>query len=212
MCLISYIEHRCPSSDKCKFLALGKWRGKLKQEDIPTPYMRLTDTLDMVGVQLTATWSSTRQKNGNLLQTKVSNLTGAWKTGKFMPLTSRPFSINSFALSKVWFRCCTVNLREGDFNSINSSIKRWLYADLLLKPEVMVLYRPLDQEGLGLTSVKHKSLACLIRTFLELATKGAIRGKKIGVFGTRPQSPDPLPPPSVFGTNGGEFFFKYVNR
>ena len=29
-----------------------KWRKNLKQEDIPMPYMRITDTLDMVGVQL----------------------------------------------------------------------------------------------------------------------------------------------------------------
>ena len=40
--------HRDPLSQKCKFLPLGKWRKNLKQEDIPTPYMRLTDTLDMV--------------------------------------------------------------------------------------------------------------------------------------------------------------------
>ena len=46
--------HPDPASNKCKFLALGRWRQELKQEDIPTSYMRLTDTLDMVGVQLTA--------------------------------------------------------------------------------------------------------------------------------------------------------------
>ena len=41
--------HRDPASNKCKFLPLGKWRKELQQEMIPTPYMRLTDTLDMVG-------------------------------------------------------------------------------------------------------------------------------------------------------------------
>ena len=44
--------HRDPLTQKCKFLPLGNWRQQLKQEDIPTPYMKLTDTLDMVGVQL----------------------------------------------------------------------------------------------------------------------------------------------------------------
>ena len=62
--------HRDPLSNKCKFLPLGKWRGKLNQEDIPTPYMRLTDTLDMVGVQLCSTWTNTRRKNGEMLQQK----------------------------------------------------------------------------------------------------------------------------------------------
>ena len=93
--------HRDPRSNKCKFLPLGKWRGELKQEDIPTPYMILTDTLDMVGVQLSATWRQSRKKNGDNLKEKISLITGSWRTGKFMPLTSRPFSINTYALSKV---------------------------------------------------------------------------------------------------------------
>ena len=91
--------HRDPLSNKCKFLPLGKWRGKLNQEDIPTPYMRLTDTLDMVGVQLCSTWTNTRRKNGEMLQQKVSILSRSWRSGKFMPLSLRPYSANSFALS-----------------------------------------------------------------------------------------------------------------
>ena len=131
----SYISTYSTATEKCKFLALGRWKGELRQTDIPTPYMRLTDTLDMVGVQLCASWSKTRQKNGKTIQEKVSKVTGAWRGGNFMPLTSRPFSANTFALSKVWFRCSTINIRQCDIASINSSVKRWMYADLLLKPQ-----------------------------------------------------------------------------
>ena len=161
--------HRDPLSNKCKFLPLGKWRRTLKQEDIPTPYMRLTDTLDMVGVQLCSTWSNSRKKNGDILQQKLDTLSRSWRSGKFMPLSMRPYSANAYALSKVWFRCATVNLRESDFTSINASMKKWIYADLLLKPEELVLFRPVKFGGLGLVSVKQKSTAFLIRTFLELA-------------------------------------------
>ena len=86
-----------------------------------------------------------------------------------MPLTTRPFSANTYALSKVWYRCSTINLRQSDINSITYSVKRWLYADMFLKPSEEVLYRPISQGGLGLTSTKHKSLASLLRTFLELS-------------------------------------------
>lgn len=161
--------HRDPNSNKCKFLPLGRWRQELQQDDIPTPYMRLTDTLDMVGVELCATWSKTRQKNGDSIKNKVSKTIGAWRAGKFMPLTARPVSANMFALSKVLFRCATVNIREGDILSINSSVKRWIYADQLLKPAEMVLHRPVHQGGLGLVSVKYKARASLLRTFIELA-------------------------------------------
>ena len=161
--------HRDPNSDKCKFLPLGKWRQELKQDDVPPAYMKLTDTLDMVGVKLCATWSTTRTKNGNILKEKVQKLIGSWRSGKFMCLNQRPLSANTYALSLIWFRSSTVNLREGDYAALNSTLKSWIYSDLLFKPEEMVLFRPMSQGGLGLSSVKLKSLACLIRTFIEMA-------------------------------------------
>ena len=89
--------------------------------------------------------------------------------GKFLPISQRPFSVNTYALSKLWFRSGSVNFRESDFKAINSSIKKWLYSDLFFKPEEMVLLRKIKDGGLGLTSCKHKSLAYLIKSFLELA-------------------------------------------
>ena len=55
--------HRDPASQKCKFLPLGRWRRTLQQEDLPPScqYMIISDHLDMVGVQLKATWTQTRK-------------------------------------------------------------------------------------------------------------------------------------------------------
>ena len=161
--------HRDPSLGKCKFLALGRWKGTLQQEDIPLKYMALSDSLEMVGVELKATWAQTRKANGDIIQTRVSNTIRAWKSGKFMDLTSRPWSLNSYATSKVWFRCHTVDLRVMDISSVTSKVKSWLYQDQLLKPEEMIIYRPIDMGGLQLHNVKIKALASLIRTFLETA-------------------------------------------
>ena len=160
---------RDPQSNKCKFLPLGGWRRSLTQDQIPTPYMKLTDTLDMVGVQLCSTWNATRSVNGNNLCTKIKNICGSWRTGKFMPLTMRPFSANCYALSKLWFRCASINLRVSDITFMNSAVKKWLYADMLIKPEEISLLRPINNGGLGLVSIKHKAMASLIRSFLEVA-------------------------------------------
>ena len=59
--------HRDPSAGKCKFLTLVRWRGLLEQEDIPFRYTIISESLDMAGVKLRATWSKTRQANGVLL-------------------------------------------------------------------------------------------------------------------------------------------------
>ena len=163
--------HRDPTSQKCKFLPLGRWRQSLQQEDIPNAcqYMVISEHLDMLGVQLKATWTQTKKTNGDMIQKRVSNTINSWKAGKFMPLTMRPWSINSYILSKVWFKCGSVDLRIGDIAAINTSMKSWLFADLLQKPSEMVMCRPTSVGGLGITSVKFKAQANLIRSFMETA-------------------------------------------
>ena len=162
--------HRDPASGKCKFLPLGRWRGTLSQEDIPFPYMVLSDHLDMVGVDLRATATQTRKANGDILQSRIKNTIGPWQAGKFMPLTERPWSLNSYALSKLWYKCNCIDLRAMDITAINSKVKAWLYADQFEKPEELVLYRPALLGGLGLHHVQLKAQAMLIRSFLETAT------------------------------------------
>ena len=86
-----------------------------------------------------------------------------------MPLIQRPCSINSYATSKVWYKCSCLDLRAIDISTITSKVKAWLYADQLEKPEEMIIYRPTSQGGLGLHNVQYKSQAMLIRGFLETA-------------------------------------------
>ena len=163
------ILHRDPASGKVKFLPLGRWKGTLSREDLPVNYIVLSDHLDMVGVKLLATYQKTRKVNCDELLDKVKNTTGSWKTGKFMPLTSRPHSVNTFCLSKVLFRCSSINLRVCDLTKIGSSVKSWLYSDQLEKPQELVLFKPRQVGGLGLISIQYKALSLLIRNFLETA-------------------------------------------
>ena len=123
--------HRDPALGKCKFLKLGRWRGTLSQEDIPLRYLLLSDSLQMVGVELKATWQQTRKANGDIVQSRVSNTINAWRSGKFVELTARPWSLNSYALTKVWYRSHTVDLRVTDITSITSKVKSWLHQDQL---------------------------------------------------------------------------------
>ena len=123
----------------------------------------------MVGVQLRATWTRTRKLIGDIVQQRVSDTINPWRAGKFMPLSMRPWSINCYVLSKEWFRCGSVDLKVSDLSASSSSVKPWLYADLLEEPSEAVMCRPASHGGLGVTSVKYKAQAILIRTFLETA-------------------------------------------
>ena len=161
--------HRDPVNGKCKVLPLGRWRRSLQQEDIPFPYMKLCKSLAMVGVDLTASWQGTRKKNNDELLKRVNTCIGAWKSGKFMPLVSRPFSINTFCTSKVWFRTGSIDLRAADIVAITSKLKSYCYQDLFQKPSEVLLYRRVEEGGLGLFHVKSKAQAHLISTFIQTA-------------------------------------------
>ena len=139
--------------------------------------MTLSDHLNMVGVTLKASWAKTRKANGDALQLKVKNTVNPWKALKFLPLIQRGWSLNSYALSKVWFRAKSVNLRVCDLKSITGSCKSWLYQDMLIKPEEMLLHRPPGYGGLGLHSVKQKALAGFISTFIQTAANPSYQTK-----------------------------------
>ena len=55
-----------------------------------------------------------------------------------------------YVFSKVWFKCCSVNLRNQDINFINSQVKGWLYQYQLEKPSETVLFRGISDGGISL--------------------------------------------------------------
>ena len=48
-------------------------------------------------------------------------------------------------------------------------VKAGLYQDMLEKPSELLLYRPVEEGGLGLHHVQSKAMASLISTFLQTA-------------------------------------------
>ena len=90
--------HRDPASQKCKFLRLGEWKGSLQQKDIPCDYMTISDHLEMVGCELRSTWTQSRKANGDILHKRVDDTIKPWRAGKFMDISQRGFSINTFCV------------------------------------------------------------------------------------------------------------------
>ena len=66
-------------------LVLGRWKGTLVQEDIPLPYLKLTENLDYLGVRLNANYSATRRENGEILKQNVKDQLLSWNSGIFLP-------------------------------------------------------------------------------------------------------------------------------
>ena len=62
-----------------------------------------------------------------------------------------------------------MDLRVGDISAISSKIKSYIYQDLYQKPSEVLLYRRVEDGGLGLHHLQSKALANLISTFLQTA-------------------------------------------
>ena len=158
--------HRDPTQDKCKVLLLGGWK-RLQQHDIPINYIRISDHLDMLGFTLMATFTKTRKANGDAVQSKFRSTIGPWRAGRFMPLTMRSPSLNTYALPKIWFKSHSMEYRAGDFSFFNKQMQSWLFADMLEKPKDIVKYRSSNDGGLSLHHIKTKCAAILIKSLME---------------------------------------------
>ena len=62
-----------------------------------------------------------------------------------MDLTMRSHSVNTFAFSKLLYRCNTIDLHIQDLDIFKSCAKSFIYADLLLKPCELTLYWPVEE-------------------------------------------------------------------
>ena len=95
--------HRTAASNKCKFLALGKWRIELTQDKIPFDLFTLSKHLDFLGINIEATFGATRKANGIILQERIKQVINPWKGGRLMSLTLRSHSVNFYAFSKLLY-------------------------------------------------------------------------------------------------------------
>ena len=123
----------------------------------------------MMGVVVTGKYTQIRKRNGDKMVTIIKNIMDRWKTGRFMDLICRPYSINTYALSKIWYKTGCINIRECNVNLITTSVKSWLYQPMLAKPSECILYRMSAEGGLGLHHVACRAKVALTKTFIETA-------------------------------------------
>ena len=162
--------HWDPDSGKCKILPLGTWKSILLQEMILCDFIKITDALDCIGVKLCSNYYLTRVKNSEIIVEKVQKITNMWKSGHHMALVDRAHALNSNVLSKVWFRSASIPLRIQDTKNIMRAIKSWMMRDQFNHNiSDQIVYRPIDQGGLGLFHVQSRCEAHLLHSFLETA-------------------------------------------
>ena len=62
--------HPDPLSLKCRITPLGKWKEWLTQDNVPLPFLQISDHLEVLGVKIFESWSKTRQTAGEIVRKK----------------------------------------------------------------------------------------------------------------------------------------------
>ena len=116
---------------------------------------------------MTRSTQTTRVINGEELVQRVRDTTNAFKAGRFLPLTTRPWVTNIYLMSRINYRSCALNLRQQDIQKIQSATKSWVTQGYLLKPNEVLLYRNPEEGGLGVIHTAARCKANLIKTFIS---------------------------------------------
>ena len=116
---------------------------------------------------MTISTQSSRVINGEELVQRVRDTTNAFKAGRFLPLTSRPWVANTYLMSRINYRSCAFNFRQQDIQRIQAATKSWITQGYLLKPNELLLYRDPADGGLGLVQAASRCQANLIITFIS---------------------------------------------
>ena len=129
-----------------------------------------------------------------------------------MPLNLRSHSVNTYAISKLMYKCNTIDLRIGDIKVFNKTVKAFIYIDLLEKPDELTLYRDIEDGGLGLMNIQIRAKAALISTYLQTAINpNFIRNHYHNLlyryFVLKEQTPPIISPPYF-----GEDFFEIIRK
>ena len=53
------------------------------------------------------------------------------------------------------YKCNTMDPRIGDLKIFNKMVKTFIHAELMEKPEELVLYRDIEEGGLGLIHIQN---------------------------------------------------------
>ena len=112
------------------------------------------------------------------MQSKIN----AFKVGRFSPLITRAYSLNTFIGSKLIYRTSVIDLTKTDLGKITLMMRSWLFQDCFIKPDYQLSWRLKVEGGLGVHHPGSRAQALLTVTFIQFAL-GTI-GKPNGYLNT----------------------------
>ena len=160
--------HRDPSSQKCKVMPVGPWKRWLTQENIPLPFLRVTDHLEILGAKFFESWSKTKNYIGENLVEIVKNKANKWKGGRFYELLQKPHIVNTWMFSNLWYNASVIDLKCGDMDKIQQLGNNYVFkgSGTPRRPQKEVNYMDKEEGGLQITHIRAKCNALLVKYLL----------------------------------------------
>ena len=159
--------HRDPNSQKCKVTPFGKWKQWLTQENVPLPFLLVTETLEILGVKIFESYSDTRRDFGSKMVEKIEAISNKWKGGRFYDFLLRPHVVNTYLFSNVWHKGSVIELLCEHSDKIQSLGNNYIFRGCYFRPEKVVNYLDKRDGGLQINNIRTKSKAIFIKNFMN---------------------------------------------
>ena len=159
--------HRDPNSQKCKVTPFGKWKQWLTQDNVPLPFLLVTETLEILGVKIFESYSDTRRDFGSKMVEKIETISNIWKGGRFYDFLLRPHVVNTYLFSNVWHKGSVIELLCEHSDKIQSLGNKYVFRGCYFSPERVVNYLDKSDGGLQINNIRSKSKAIFIKNFLN---------------------------------------------
>ena len=161
--------HRNPSTQKCKITLYGSWKRKYNQNNIPLPFLQITNHVEILGILLYESWRTSQRENGSKILKKVKLVADKWKGGRFYDFLLRPYIVNTYLFSNIWYSAGVIDLQLGHLDDIQKRGNQYVHSDCFLKPQKVANYLEKGKMGLGIVHVRTKALALFIKNILNEA-------------------------------------------
>ena len=160
--------HRDPKSQKCKVMPIGSWKRWLLQENVPLPFLKVADHLEILGAKYFESWSKTRSYIGENLIETVKFKANKWSGGRFYELLQKPHIVNTWMFSNLWYNASVIDLKCGDMDKIQQYGNKYVYkgSGTPRRPEKEVNYIDKNDGGLQITHIRAKCNALLVKYLL----------------------------------------------
>ena len=168
-------------STKSMIMGLGEWVGRTQW---PLPWIKSVTSLKVYGIILSPVWAEMIEQNWSSQFKQVQDTLRGWGSRVLDTVAERAYVLNTFALSKTVYRAQIIPMSDYWVKKIEKVVYDFLWRGQItlntIKRNTICL--PKSRGGLGLSRLRLKTNALLLKQYFRMLNGGGISKKHLNFW------------------------------